>query len=256
MYINRGIARSALGRDTEAVEDVARAIELGRRDSQAYLLKSDIELSLGLQTEGEADLLQGLLGTPTTPDGWLARAEHWLDRGENEKALADYAEMARIYPKNVDAWQNLVNVHCEHFHDYAAGLNAADELVSLDPARSLSRAARGVVLAHLGRADEARDEAQAALEIERDATTCYVAASTFAILAGNKTDSDDALVATNLLQESLSQDHSWSRVIVHDPDWNAIRTKTEVQSLLQAVETLEGGPPPTLQAEDESLNAR
>jgi eukaryotic-like serine/threonine-protein kinase len=241
VYVNRAIARSALNRDPEAIDDITQAIKLGRRDAQTYLLKSDIEMSLGLASEAEADLLQGLRETPTTPDGWLARAEHRLDRGEIQQALADYLEMARTHPQCLDAWQNLVNVWCEHFHDYAEALKAADKLVSIDPTRALSRAARSVVFAHLGKANEARAEAQAALAIDRDAATCYVAASTYAILSGTDIDSEDARQATQLLQESLAIDHSWRQVILKDPDWDKVRDKPEIQSLLQAVQTLEEG---------------
>ncbi len=242
VYINRALARAALGQTEQALQDVSKAIDLGRRDSQTFLLRSDLETELGFTNEAEADLKRGLEAKPTSPDGWLSRAEHWLDQGSADLALADYVELARQVPGSVEAWQNIANVQSEHLQNYPKAIEALDELLQIDPANSLALAARGVNRARLGQAEQARNDIQGAVKVDRSATTCYVAGSGLAVLAKGDVASSDAGSAIELLRECLRQDPAWRKTLLRDPDWESLRNRSPIQEILKALEILDGPP--------------
>lgn len=239
VYVNRALARSALELNEDAVDDLNQALSLGRRDPQVLLLKSDILMSLGKNEDAQRELERGLAAEASSPESFLARAEHWLDQGEVQKAMADYHAMSLRYPDSFDAWQNIAKVAADHLHDYGLALKAADHLVKLDPDQGIAWVGRGIALAHLGRRAEAHTDLQKALSLSQDGTICYVAACAYAVLADGDPSSDDAKSAVNWLRTALSQDHAWATMLPNDPDWDGLRSWDEVQSLINAVMTLE-----------------
>jgi tetratricopeptide (TPR) repeat protein len=152
-----------------------------------------------------------LVEAPTDSDalGWRARILMW--NGDRAEAELAYRQALKIAPRDADLLVELARLYAQQNHD-AAALELLDAAVKIPPPRADVLAARGRVLAALGRSREARadflqaralepasispsdDEAAAGLRALRAASD---AAAKFELSFGNETDAFNYTNAAN-----------------------------------------------------------
>ena len=91
---------------------------------------------------------------------------------------------------------------------------------------------RAVLLARLGRRDEAVRDTKVALQLDDRALTSYQAACVYALTSRN--EPADRREALRLLAEALREDGSWLAVARQDQDLDPLRAQPAFKELLEA----------------------
>jgi serine/threonine protein kinase/Flp pilus assembly protein TadD len=174
---------------------------------------------LALSTESDY-VVRGWSRVATDPDG----------------ARADFQKAAELNPRSLVALQNLAHVLAEKTKDNEAALVVATKVTELYPEFGPAVAGRAVILARLGRCDDARKEIEKARLLSRDPEITYQAASVYA-LTSVKYQADQAK-ALDLLRQAFRDGHCDWRSMATDTDLDPIRKAEEFAKIQQAVATL------------------
>jgi len=73
----------------------------------AYFNRGDAWYEKGEYDKAIADYTEVIQLNPKNLNAYLIRGDTWLEKGEYDKAIADYTEVIRLDPKNVGAYNAL-----------------------------------------------------------------------------------------------------------------------------------------------------
>jgi eukaryotic-like serine/threonine-protein kinase len=185
----------------------------------------------------------GLQRQPIDADDWVIRGLARID-DEPAAALNDFEEALKLDPSNPAALRNRANVLAESLGKTAEAVAALDRLLTMMPESGVDLAGRGVVLARLGRREEAHRDAVAALKVDSRPFVRYQVAGIYALTSRN--NPSDALEAARLLAVSFRQGVGLD-LVDHDSDLASIRHRPEFRRVAEAARILRevGGPAPT-----------
>lgn len=150
---NRAVAYSRVGRDADAVNDIARLEEIapamGRKLRSEMLLAaapySDLgnrEIEQGNFEEAISQYNSALAYDPSFGDAWVGKGIALHALGKLHDAMACYNKAAEVEPGNYYAYINRAELHLEeqHFHDALTDFSKATELAPHESAPYVGRA--------------------------------------------------------------------------------------------------------------------
>lgn len=232
-YAERARVREKLSRIEDAIEDMDHAIEVEPNWNRFYFLRSRLFRLQKNSSESRSDYERGLKLEPSLWDDWVSRALAQLPRSP-EKALSDLESAEKIAPDRLEVLQNLAHVHSEYFHDLDRSLSYMKRIVQIYPDNESSLADYCVLLARLGRIEEAL-EAMQELEsgIPRSPPTQYQMACAHALIS--KVRPESKTIALRYLWRSITRGYGLD-VLGQDPDLDPIRSAPlfdAIQSLVR-----------------------
>jgi tetratricopeptide (TPR) repeat protein len=234
--LNRAIARERLGDIPGAIADLSASLANGITETRVYFLRARLFDKLG-DTEGaQRDRQEGFRRPPRDEASFLARGVAHLP-SDAKAALAEFQAALVRYPESIAARRNIAHVLSEHLGRPAEAIAELDAVAKRCPRDAAAIVGRGVLLARLGRRDEAHRDGETALQASRDGQTVYQAACIYALTTS--TAVEDAPKALKLLAEALLVDPRSARVAATDADLRAIAKEPEFRRLLVAAATLD-----------------
>src|SRR5207248_1096814 len=105
-HLNRAVARERGKRYALALDDLARALELGFTPTQVYLVRVRVYEGMGDKGRAAEELSRAMKTEPADERGWLARAL----ADDLPGALADYAQALKLNPDSRAALQGTAGV--------------------------------------------------------------------------------------------------------------------------------------------------
>jgi serine/threonine protein kinase/Flp pilus assembly protein TadD len=238
-YVNRAVARLKDGHGAEAVEDLTRALELGAPAGRVQLIRARAREQAGDRAGAERDRAEALRCAPADEAAWVARGVARIDAAPAE-ALADFDRALDRNPRYLPALENRAHVLAERLGRTEEAVQALDRAVELYPECGRVHAARGVLLARLGKREGALQDAREALAVDDAPTTLYQVAGIYALTS--RQQADDRGDAFPLLTAALRQGFGYD-LIGTDPDLDPIRDDARFRQLLEAARALRQTPP-------------
>jgi tetratricopeptide (TPR) repeat protein len=226
VLVDRGLTRRSLKRYPEALDDLDQALRQGAAPVRVLLIQAQVRKDAGdtvsAQRDFEAALARAKEEPPTDERSWLALGDAWIERGQNAEAQTSFHQALKRNPRSLAALQNLAYLLAQDLAQTEEASKVLDQLLSYYPDNLLARANRGVLLARLGRRDEARADAQYCELPDSPAPVQYRIGCTYALLAGE--DAGDRGRAYTWLGRALRSGYGieW---IDRDPDLDAIRNE-------------------------------
>jgi serine/threonine protein kinase/tetratricopeptide (TPR) repeat protein len=236
-YLNRALAKLGLGDAQGAVDDLTRCLALKGAPTRAWFIRAEAKQRLGDRQGARLDREQGLKQRPTDPASFVARGLARLPvdvRG----ALADFEAALALDPRYRHALQDKASLLSETLGQTEQAVAVLDTALRYYPDSVEALAGRAVLLARLGRRDDALRDARAALALDARALTVYQAACVYALTS--KLEPNDRREALRLLADAVCKDGSWLTAARTDRDLEPIRGQPAFRDLLQALEVVVG----------------
>ena len=231
------LAKSGHGLPTDQTKLLKDAEErltnlLRRPDAplRCYFHRADVRQMLGDKAGAAADREHGFAGEPDDDICCVMRGMHRPAR-EAEQALADFRRAEQINPQSISALKNQANVLSSRLKRPEEALAALNRLLALYPELPDVRVSRGVLLARLGRSQEALADAAWAREHTADVLVTYMAGGVYA-------RTGDAGEALRLLASALTRGYGYNNLAT-DPELDPIRERPDFARLVDAVRTLQ-----------------
>lgn len=101
-YNNLAVSLAEAGKEHEALQAFARAIELDPADEQIYYNRGLYFMKVKKYTEAINDFTAVLALNPSNLFAYIVRGDAYFARGEYTKALDDYSSVLSVVPKVVD----------------------------------------------------------------------------------------------------------------------------------------------------------
>jgi serine/threonine protein kinase/Tfp pilus assembly protein PilF len=238
-YVNRAVARLRDGPGEGAVEDLTRALELGVPAARVQLMRARAREQAGDRAGAERDRAEALRGEPADEAAWVARGVARVAAAPAE-ALADFDRALDRNPRYLPALENRAHVLAERLGRTDEAVRALDRAVGLYPECGRARAARGILLARLGKREGAMQDAREALAGDDSPATLYQIAGIYALTS--RQQEDDRREAFALLTAALRRGFGYD-LVGTDPDLDPIRGDPRFRQLLEAARALRQTPP-------------
>jgi serine/threonine protein kinase/Flp pilus assembly protein TadD len=247
---NRGFARFRLGQELKkgpaartatatlkgAEADLSKALALGAPAIQILNYRQQVRRALGDVIGADADRERCATLRPESEADFIARGNARLEDADPEGALDDYREAMRINPRSLNALENQILALDERLARPEDALAVADRLTGLSPDYAAGRVNRGVLLAKLGRRDEAHAEAERALALAAHPEVMFAAARVFALTSKDRPG--DAPRAFELLGGAIKSGFGRPSAILTSPDLEPIRGNERYRKLADAITSL------------------
>jgi tetratricopeptide (TPR) repeat protein len=233
-YVDRAKAREGRGDLGGAESDLTTAIERGYPDTLVYYLRARVRAKAGKKKEAQSDRKVLRQREPTSELGWIARG---LDRlGEDANgALADFEKALRINPTSHAALMNKAHVLAERQNKQKEAVAVLEQALALYPDHSETLSGLAVVLARLGRREEALKRLNAALERDTRPPLRYQGACVLALTSQTvDADADSAIVH---LRAALLYGYGIDKV-QQDADLAPLRRKIAFKRLVRMAEMM------------------
>ena len=162
---NLGSALRRLRRLDEAEDALRRSLELQPRSARGHNQLALVLMDRGRLDEAEQALRTAQQIDPEFLDAQLNYGNLWLRRGQLELAAGQYEFVLARRPRDVDALTNLGTVKLFQA-DYPAAVDRFRKALAIAPDDAVTRTNLGVALFAMGRIEEARREAETALEYD------------------------------------------------------------------------------------------
>jgi serine/threonine protein kinase/Tfp pilus assembly protein PilF len=238
-YMNRALARLGANRCAEAIQDLTDALGMGLTDARVYFLRAQAREKAGDLAGAQRDREDGLRREPADEAGWIARGVARVASAP-QTALADFDRALESNPRSLPALENKAHVLAERLGRTEEAVQVLDRALALSPEHGPTRAARGILLARLGKREAALQDAEGTLSLDTSAVTLYQVAGIYALTS--RLNADDGLRAFPLLASALRQGFG-DELIQTDRDLDPLRKDPRFQQLLQAVRLLQPAPP-------------
>ena len=234
-YRNRALARFRLRKHREAAADLTAALERGSRPLLIYPLRAHLRDELGEREGAEADRRAAQTHKPEWERDFLVRGLMRM-KADPKAALADFRAAAERNPASLPALRNQVHVLCEYLNDPTAALAVADRTVALFPESAPARAGRAILLARLGKREEAHKEAERIQLLTEDAHVTYKLACVYALTSA--TNPEDREKSLALLRQAYLDGYREAATMAADPDLRSLRPLAEFADLIKAMKVL------------------
>jgi tetratricopeptide (TPR) repeat protein len=163
---------------------------------------------------------------------WSVRG-FWRMAQEPQKALEDNNAALRLNPTLKDALLNKAIILADYLHREADAIPVLDRLLEFYPDHVESRAGRGVYLARLGRAAEARRDAAAVLAADPTAFRKYQLAGLYAQLARHDPNGTARAEALDYLSQAFRGGFGNLKLLQADSDLDPVRNDPEFKRLVE-----------------------
>jgi serine/threonine protein kinase/tetratricopeptide (TPR) repeat protein len=233
-YVDRALARRARGEYTDAEADLTFALQEGIPATRVYFIRAAVRRQAGNLSGADGDRAEGLRREPCDEVSWVARG---LARtaADPKGALADFDRALALNSHYLPALEDRAAVLAEQLGQVDAAVASLSRAIDLAPQRGQVRAGRGVLLARLGRRDEALRDATEAERVDARPEVLYQAAGIYA-LTGQQHPADHR-EAFRLLAAALRQGFGFDLIEI-DPDLRPLRGQPEFRRLVEAARTL------------------
>jgi serine/threonine protein kinase/Tfp pilus assembly protein PilF len=252
-YLNRGTTRLTLKQYQEALDDFGKAAEQARDDTgllAAHNGRGQALEALGRTGEADAAFAAAIAAGRQVPDDVrrreLLKYAFAVHARLPRQAREAFTEVLRRQPDDPQALygQAMLLLERPDRDPPVEALLYLNRALQADPRLLDAQRFRGIVLARLGRFDEAGRDVNWCLDRDKSGPNCYAAACVSALLAeawsrekaGERTALErQAAVrqALAFLQQALAQGYGRDRA-ADDPDLKALRREPEFQRLLRA----------------------
>ncbi len=235
-HINRSRAREFLQDLPGAIADLDAALQIKGCPTRVYYLRASVRRLNGDKVGADQDIARCLKETPSNDADWMTRGRVKVDI-DPQGALADFDQAIKLNARNFDALQNkaaLLSV----LHKDDKSLETMNDAVRCYPDSALTRGGRGVLLARIGKRDEAIADGEEALLIDNDPSTLYQVACIFALTS--KPGNLDRERALQLLSGALRTGFGLD-MVDKDIDLDPLRKLPEFINLVKAARALAGG---------------
>ena len=231
--LNRALAYHGLKDFRAAEADLTAALTAGASFTRVYYLRAKVRDDLGDARGAKLDREEGLRHPPTDEVSWTTRG--FVNLSNPKEALADFDKALEINPRYLPALTNKAHVLGELLNRGQDSVLVLDQILELYPDHVASRASRGVLLARLGKREQAQKDAVEALRQRDDPATQYQVAGIYALTA--QAHKEDFHKAVKLLTSALRNGfgHEW---LDRDTDLDPIRHSPEFRRLIEAAKTL------------------
>jgi tetratricopeptide (TPR) repeat protein len=155
--------------------------------------------------------------------------------GDPRGALADFDEALRLNPRYLPALQNKAHVLGEYLNRQADALAVQDRAVAVAPHDARARVGRGVLRARLGKAAEARADAEASLDRDQGPITLYQVGNIYAL--NSRQVPGERPLALEYLKRALRGGFGLD-VVDRDTDYDPIRGEPEFGRIVKAARDL------------------
>jgi serine/threonine protein kinase/tetratricopeptide (TPR) repeat protein len=200
--INRGLVLYALKKPQEAIADLNWALEQEGVPARVWFVRSLLKSAVGDFAGAAHDREEGLKTEPADPLSWVSRGMAKLD-SDPLGALADFASAEALYPRCYEALHNQAYVNAAKLKKPEDAVAALDRLLKYYPDDSRALGYRAILLARLGRIDEAVTAAQSSLNPGATGEQLYRAACAFALISAK--DSKYRNESLRLLSQALAR---------------------------------------------------
>ena len=164
---NRGSAKSEIGRHEEALADLDNAIRLDSTKATAWYNRGSAKNALGRYEEALEDLDNAIRLDPELAVAWSNRGLAKSEIGRDEEALADLDEAIRLDLELAAAWNNRGSAK-NRLGRYEEALADLDEAIRLDPELAVAWDNRGSVKADIQRFDDAIKDVEKAVSLSSE----------------------------------------------------------------------------------------
>jgi serine/threonine protein kinase/tetratricopeptide (TPR) repeat protein len=229
-HVSRALARQGMKQYDLAIEDLTTALELGAPETRIYFTRATARARAGDQEGARRDREEGLRRVPTDAESWAARGVARLPR-DVQGALADFEEALKRNPHSLAGLQNKAHVLAELQGRTEEGVRVLNEAVEAYPGYVPSRAARGVLLARLGKRQPALKDAEDCLARDSQPATLYQVAGIYALTS--RECAEDRLEALRLLSAALRKGFGLD-LLARDTDLDPIRKDPEFVRIVAA----------------------
>jgi tetratricopeptide (TPR) repeat protein len=233
-YVDRALAYLALGHYNKAEADLTHALEAGTRSTRVYFIRAHVRRMAGNIPGAEADRVEGLRSEPCDEVSWVARGLARM-AADPKGALADFDRALAVNPHYLPALEDRAAVLGERLGRPDDAALALGQVIHLVPQRGQARAGRGVLLARLGRREEALRDAKEAERLDPRPEVLYQVAGVYALTS--EVDPADRREAFRLLGAALRKGYGFDLLEI-DPDLRPIRGQPEYRRLLEAARVL------------------
>ena len=233
-YVDRALARLALGEYTAAESDLTHALEEGIPATRVYFIRAEVRRRAGNIPGANADRAEGLRREPCDAVSWVARGLARMD-ADPKGALADFDRALEVNPHYLPALEDRAAVLSERLDRTGDAIESLARAIRLAPERGQPRAGRGVLLARLGRREEALREAREAERLDPRPEVLYQTAGIYALTSAQ--NAADRREVFRLLAAALRQGYGFDLLEI-DPDLRPIREQPEYRRLLEAARAL------------------
>ena len=234
-YLDRALAHEGLGDIDDAIGDLSKVLEIGKRHARAYFIRARLLEKQGDRAGATRDRVEGLKREPTDAESWIARGLYRAQIGDSEGAIADYRKALELDSRSLAALQNSAVVYTDQLKKPSEAVACLNNALKIDPDYLPALQGRAVLLARIGKCEEAHADIERLLKRDSSPTSRYYAACVFA-LTSLKKDSDRTKAFEHLrsaLRGGFGPDFFDS-----DDDLKPIREIKEFHHLLTAIRVL------------------
>lgn len=170
-YVNRGIARHAMG-DTTAIADFQQALVLNPDHVAARANIANVKRSKGASQDSMDEIEKAIESDSSMLHPYLARAYQRMEGGYYKGALDDYNHALEIEPNNPEIWLNRGIVK-EKLNDLKGAFSDYTQAIGLNEKYDKAWLNRGNVLLKLGRYKEASEDYTVAITFHPELSVAY-----------------------------------------------------------------------------------
>jgi Tfp pilus assembly protein PilF len=138
----------------EAEQTCKNAIATDPKTLSARISLAQIYLKQGDQTKAEEALRQASNDLPDSPQGVRMLADYYANSGQIDKARAEFASLAKKYPKNLSVQEGYVRILLQ-VRDYATAQTVISELMKKNSKDPQVAVLNGIVLLNNGKLGDA-----------------------------------------------------------------------------------------------------
>ncbi|MDX1963436.1 MAG: protein kinase [Pirellulales bacterium] len=235
--INRALALLELNQPLPAKQLLDDVLAVGQHQTRALLWRSKAHTLLGDAAAAQRDKAAALASTPTDETGWVALGYEQLDSAPGQ-AITCFDKALQLNPHSREALQNKAHALSEQLGQVEEAVAVLDQLLKLDPAYLPALGGRGVLLARLGKREQAHADAQACLKLDRNPQTLYQLAGIYALTS--RQDKGDKAQAYNLATLAFQAEPRLLDWVATDRDLDPLRSDAEFLELLNRFSQLPG----------------
>jgi tetratricopeptide (TPR) repeat protein len=238
VYMNRALAFQGKKDYPAAIEDLTKALELNAPYTRIYFMRSRIRDLANDKAGAKEDFAEGMRREPMDEKSWLARGIAKLST-DLDGALADFVKAESCNPHSLAALQNQAHVMGRKSMNEKA-VEILNREIELYPDYVPARAGRGVLLARLGKREEAHKDVDESLTRDFGAATQYQVACIFA--QTSRQEPDDRHLALRYLSSALRKGYGFD-LLDQDKDLDPIRDTPEFLEIIKAARALQPAVP-------------
>jgi tetratricopeptide (TPR) repeat protein/S1-C subfamily serine protease len=171
-YVNRGVAKSALGDKKGAISDYDRAIAINPQFAEAYNNRGVVKSALGDKKSAMSDYDRAIAINPQFAEAYYSRGVDKSDLGDKKGAISDYDRAIAINPQDAKAYINR-GVAKSALGDKKGAISDYDRAIAIDPQLAAAYYNRGMAKYKLGDKKGAVSDYDRAIAIDPQLAAAY-----------------------------------------------------------------------------------